>query len=423
MKSYILKNARVIDPGRNIDSVGDIGVCGKLIEEPSRLKDPEVIDLKGKVLSPGFIDLHVHLRQPGNTQAETIATGTAAAAAGGFTSVVAMPNTTPAADNAGAIEYLRQVAASQGVVHVLPCGNMTKDGKGEEMAGIGSLKSAGVVALSDDGKCIQDHALMRHVVEYAKSFNLPILDHCEDNYLAAGGVMHEGKWSVLLGMNGMSGAAEELMIARNIILARQIDWQIHMQHVSVKESVELLRAARARGIKVTGEATPHHISLTDECIKHYDTNYKMNPPLRSESDRLAVIEGIADGTLTAIATDHAPHTRTAKEVEFDSAPCGIVGLETALPVSYTILVKGGVIALPQLIKLFTTGPAEILRFADYSLAVGNVADITVIDPAAEYTVDKNTFRTKSRNTPFHGMPVQCRPVLTMVAGKIVHKEL
>ena len=423
MKSYILKNARVIDPGRNIDSVGDIGVCGKLIEEPSRLKDPEVIDLKGKVLSPGFIDLHVHLRQPGNTQAETIATGTAAAAAGGFTSVVAMPNTTPAADNAGAIEYLRQVAASQGVVHVRPCGNMTKDGKGEEMAGIGSLKSAGVVALSDDGKCIQDHALMRHVVEYAKSFNLPILDHCEDNYLAAGGVMHEGKWSVLLGMNGMSGAAEELMIARNIILARQIDWQIHMQHVSVKESVELLRAARARGIKVTGEATPHHISLTDECIKHYDTNYKMNPPLRSESDRLAVIEGIADGTLTAIATDHAPHTRTAKEVEFDSAPCGIVGLETALPVSYTILVKGGVIALPQLIKLFTTGPAEILRFADYSLAVGNVADITVIDPAAEYTVDKNTFRTKSRNTPFHGMPVQCRPVLTMVAGKIVHKEL
>ena len=423
MKSSILKNARVIDPGRNIDSIGDIGVCDGRIEEPAKLKAPEVIDLAGKVLSPGFIDLHVHLRQPGNTQAETIATGTAAAAAGGFTSVVAMPNTTPAADNAGAIEYLRQVAATQGVVHVLPCGNMTKEGKGQEMAGIGSLKSAGVVALSDDGKCIQDHALMRHVVEYAKSFGLPILDHCEDQHLAANGVMHEGKWSVLLGMNGMSGAAEELMIARNIILARQIDWHIHMQHVSVKESVELLRAARAKGIPVSGEATPHHISLTDECIKHYDTNYKMNPPLRSESDRLAVIEGLADGTLTAIATDHAPHTRTAKEVEFDSAPCGIVGLETALPVSYTILVKGGVIDLPRLIRLFTAGPAEILRFKDCTLAAGNVADITVIDPAAEYTVDKNTFRTKSRNTPFHGMRVQCRPVLTMVAGKIVHQEL
>lgn len=423
MSEYILKNARVIDPGSNVDSIGDIGVSGKIIEAPEKLKKPQVIDLKGKVLSPGFIDLHVHLRQPGNTQAETIATGTAAAAAGGFTSIVAMPNTSPAADNAGAIEFLRQNAAAQGVVHVLPCGNMTKEGKGQEMAGIGSLKSAGVVALSDDGKCIQDHALMRHVVEYAKSFGLPILDHCEDNQLAAGGVMHEGKWSVLLGMRGISGASEELMIARNIILARQIDWQIHMQHVSVKESVKLLRSARAEGIKVTGEATPHHISLTDECIKRYDTNYKMNPPLRSESDRLAVIEGIADGTLTAIATDHAPHTRTAKEVEFDSAPCGIVGLETAVPVSFTILVKEGVITLPHLIRLFTTGPAEILCFEHYDLAVGSPADITVIDPEARYTIDKNTFRTKSRNTPFHGMSVQCRPVLTMVEGKIVHQEL
>ena len=300
---------------------------------------------------------------------------------------------------------------------------MTKEGKGQEMSGIGSLKSAGVVALSDDGRCIQDHALMRHVVEYAKSFELPILDHCEDNQLAAGGVMHEGKWSVLLGMRGISGASEELMIARNIILARQIGWQIHMQHVSVKESVKLLRSARAEGINVTGEATPHHISLTDECIKRYDTNYKMNPPLRSESDRIAVIEGIADGTLTAIATDHAPHTRTAKEVEFDSAPCGIVGLETAVPVSYTILVKAGVITLPHLIRLFTTGPAEILRFKNYGLSIGSVADITVIDPEAQYTIDKNTFRSKSRNTPFHGMKVQCRPVLTMVAGKIVHREL
>ena len=423
MSEYIFKNARVIDPGNNIDSLGDIGVSGNLIEAPEKLKKPQVIDLEGKVLAPGFIDLHVHLRQPGNTQAETIATGTAAAAAGGFTSIVAMPNTTPAADNAGAIEFLRQNAAAQGVVHVLPCGNMTKEGKGQEMSGIGSLKSAGVVALSDDGRCIQDHALMRHVVEYAKSFELPILDHCEDNQLAAGGVMHEGKWSVLLGMRGISGASEELMIARNIILARQIDWQIHMQHVSVKESVKLLRAARAEGIKVTGEATPHHISLTDEYIKRYDTNYKMNPPLRSESDRLAVIEGIADGTLTAIATDHAPHTRTAKEVEFDSAPCGIVGLETAVPVSYTILVWEGVITLPHLVRLFTIGPAEILRFNNYGLSVGSTADITVIDPEARYTIDKNTFRSKSRNTPFHGMEVQCRPVLTMVAGKIVHQEL
>ena len=246
MKSYIFRNARVIDPVRNIDASGDIGVADGRFAEPASLRNAEQIDLAGKVLTPGFIDLHVHLRQPGNNMAETIASGTAAAAAGGFTSVVAMPNTNPPADTAGAIEYLRQTAAQKGVVRVLPCGCMTKNYAGEEMAGIGSLKAAGVVALSDDGRCIQDHALMRHVVEYAKSFNLPILDHCEDKCLAAGGVMHEGKWSVLLGMMGISGAAEELMVARNIILARNVGWKIHMQHVSVKESVELLRNARAK---------------------------------------------------------------------------------------------------------------------------------------------------------------------------------
>ncbi len=422
MKEYLFRNARVIDPGNGIDSIGDIGVRDGYIERPEKLKNPLVFDLTGKVLSPGFIDLHVHLRQPGNTQAETIATGTAAAAAGGFTSIVAMPNTTPAADNAGAIEFLRQNAASQGVVRVLPCGNMTREGKGLEMAGIGSLKSAGVVALSDDGCCIQNHALMRHVVEYAKAFDLPILDHCEDKQLAENGVMHEGKWSVLLGMNGISGAAEELMVARNIILARQIDWHIHMQHVSVKESVELLRSARARKIKVSGEATPHHLALTDECIKRYDTNYKMNPPLRDESDRQALIAGVADGTISAIATDHAPHTRTAKEVEFDSAPFGIIGLETALPVCYTVLVNSGAVDLPGLIRLFTCGPAEVLRFNHYDLSPGSAADLTVIDPAAKFTIDRDSFLSKARNTPFHGMPVQCRVEMTMVGGKIVYQR-
>ena len=289
-KSYIFKGARVIDPARGVDAVMDIGVAEGRVVDPGQIANPEVVDLSGKILSPGFIDLHVHLRQPGNNMAETIASGTAAAAAGGFTSIVAMPNTNPPADTAGAIEFLRQTAAQKGVVHVLPCGCMTKNYEGREMAGIGSLKAAGVVALSDDGRCIQDHSLMRHVVEYAKSFNLPILDHCEEKTLAADGVMNEGKWSVLLGMNGISGASEELMVARNIILARQIGWKIHMQHVSVKESVELLRNARAKGIPVSGEATPHHLTLTDECIKTYSTNYKMNPPLRSEEDRLALIE-------------------------------------------------------------------------------------------------------------------------------------
>ena len=418
--NYILKNARIIDPGRGIDAVGDIGIENGLVADPGKVKKPTVMDLAGKVLTPGFIDLHVHLRQPGNTMAETIASGTAAAAAGGFTSVVAMPNTSPAADTAGAIEYLRQSAARTGVVRVLPCGCMTKGYAGQEMAGIGSLKTAGVVALSDDGKCIQDHALMRHVVEYAKSFGLPILDHCEDNYLAAGGVMHEGKWSVLLGMNGMNGAAEELMISRNIILARQIGWSIHMQHVSVKESVELLRKARAEGIAVTGEATPHHLSLTDENIKKYDTNYKMNPPLRSEEDRQALIQGVADGTITAIATDHAPHTATAKLVEFDHAPFGIIGLETALSVTYTVLVDSGIMQLPEYVKRLTTGPAEILRMKGYDLAEGKAADIAVFDPEAEYVIDPAKFKSKSRNTPFGGRKVKCRPLFTFVGGKLAY---
>lgn len=422
MKNYIFRNARVIDPVRNIDASGDIGVADGRFVEPASLRNAEQIDLAGKVLAPGFIDLHVHLRQPGNNMAETIASGTAAAAAGGFTSVVAMPNTNPPADTAGAIEYLRQTAAQKGVVRVLPCGCMTKNYAGEEMAGIGSLKAAGVVALSDDGRCIQNHALMRHVVEYAKSFNLPILDHCEDKCLAAGGVMHEGKWSVLLGMMGISGAAEELMVARNIILARNVGWKIHMQHVSVKESVELLRNARAKGIPVTGEATPHHLTLTDECIKKYDTNYKMNPPLRSEEDRLALIEGVADGTITAIATDHAPHTMTAKMVEFDEAPFGIIGLETALSLTYGELVAKGVISLPELVKKFTAGPAEILGMENYSLAEGNPADLVVFDPEEHYTIDKEKFKSNSRNTPFDGWEVQCRVKLTMVGGKIVYHE-
>ena len=422
MSELLLKNARIIDPVRNIDEIGDLAVADGVIVEASELKNPEVIDLTGKVLSPGFIDVHVHLRQPGNTTAETIASGSAAAAAGGFTSIVAMPNTNPSADTAGAIEYLRRIAAEQAIVKVLPCGNMTKGGKGEEMAGIGSLKNAGVVALSDDGKCIQDHSLMRHVVEYAKSFELPILDHCEENTLAAGGVMNEGKWSVLLGMNGISKASEELIIARNIMFARETGWKIHMQHVSTRDSVDMIRRARAKGIPVTGEATPHHLTLTDECVKKFDTNYKMNPPLRSEDDRQALIEGVADGTITVIATDHAPHTQTAKLVEFDHAPFGIIGLETALPVCFTQLVVPGIITIPQLVAKLTAGPAEVLGIKDYDLSIGKAADITVFDPEAEYVVDKDKFFSKARNTPFDGMSVRGKINLTVVDGKIVYRQ-
>lgn len=424
MSELLLKNGRVIDPINHTDSNGDIGIADGIIVEPSQLHNPQCIDVSGKIISPGFIDLHVHLRQPGNTSAETIATGTAAAAAGGFTSIVAMPNTNPAADNAGAIELIKQIAATQGKVKVLPCGSMTKGGNGTEMAGIGALKKTGVIALSDDGHCVQDHALMRHIVEYAKSFGLPILDHCEDYSLAHGGVMHEGKWSVLLGMNGISSASEELMISRNIMLARQINWKIHMQHVSCKESVELLREARKRNVPVTGEATPHHIALTDECIKWFDTNYKMNPPLRAESDRQALIAGLADGTITVIATDHAPHTATAKLVEFDNAPFGIIGLETALGVCFTeLVVKTQALTIPQLINKFTVGPAEVLGWHRYGLNVGSPADITVFDPVATWKVDKNLFLSKARNTPFDGMQLTGKTVLTIVDGKIVYQQL
>ena len=422
MKEILFKNARVIDPARNLDAVGDVGIAEGKFAAPGALKSPEVIDLTGKVLSPGFIDIHVHLRQPGNTTAETVASGSRAAAAGGFTSIVAMPNTNPPADTAGAIEYLRRAAEEQAVVRVLPCGNMSKGGKGEEMAGIGSLKAAGVVALSDDGRCIQDHSLMRHVVEYAKSFDLPILDHCEEVTLAAGGVMNEGKWSVLLGMNGIAGASEELIVARNILFAKQIDWRIHMQHVSTAGSAEMLRRARAEGIPVSGEATPHHLTLTDECIKYFDTNYKMNPPLRSESDRQALIQAVADGTITVIATDHAPHTATAKLVEFDNAPFGIIGLETAFPLCFTELVSSGVIPLEKLIPKFTVGPAEVLGLRNYSLSEGNPADVTVIDPNAEYVIDKEKFFSKSRNTPFDGRTVRGRVEMTMVGGRIVYRD-
>ncbi len=421
--SYILKGGRVVDPARGIDAVMDIGVSNGRIVDPAKIKNPEIIKVKKLVVAPGFTDLHVHLRQPGNTTAETIATGTMAAAAGGFTGIVAMPNTNPPADSAGTIEYIRRHTELYGVVRVYPSGCMTKEQKGEEMAGIGSLKSAGIVAVSDDGKCIQNHELMRHVVEYSKSFGLPILDHCEDAFLKGEGVMNEGKWSTLLGMRGISSAAEELMVARDIILARMIGWKIHVQHVSAKESVELIRNARKRGIMISAEATPHHISLTDENIKKFDTNYKMNPPLRSEEDRLAVIEGLRDGTITVIATDHAPHTATDKLVEFDYAPFGIVGLETAIPVCLAELYHEKILSMSDFVAKFTVGPAEVLGMDFGTLAEGKPADITIIDTERKFCVDAAKFRSKSRNTPFHGMEFRGKAAATIVGGRFVFDEI
>lgn len=419
---YILSGGRVVDPSQGIDGVMDIGVANGIIVAPGEITNPEIIDLSGKVIAPGFIDIHVHLRQPGNTGAETIATGTRAAAAGGFTGVLAMPNTRPCCDSAGTIEIIKRESERHARVRVYTCGCLSKDMEGKEMAPIGSLKNAGVMALSDDGCCIQDHNLMRHVVAYAKSFGLPILDHCEEESLKGDGVMHEGKWSVLLGMQGIPGAAEEIIVQRNIILAKTIDWKIHIQHVSTRESVDMIRRARARGIRVTAEATPHHIALTDENIKRFDTNYKMNPPLRSEEDRQGVIEGLRDGTITIIATDHAPHTRTQKEAEFDIAPFGIIGLETAIPVCMTELYHTGILTLSELVAKFTAGPAELLGLEVGTLKCGSHADITIIDPDLEFVYDVNQSYSKSRNTPFNGMKFKGCAIGTVVNGNFVFGE-
>ena len=422
-KEFILSGGKVVDPFTGIEAIMDIGVKDGKIADPKTLKNAEKIDVSGKIVAPGFIDLHVHLREPGNCAAETIETGTKAAAAGGFTTIVAMPNTSPAADTAAAIEYLSFHAAQNGVVKVYPCGCMTKEIKGEEMAPIGSLKNARVAALSDDGRGIQNHELMKHIVQYAKSMDLPILDHCEDDNLKGDGVMHEGVWSTLLGMKGMSAASEELMVARNIIFARDVDWKVHLQHLSSKESVEQVRVARKRGIPVSAEVSPHHLSLIDECIKKFDTNYKMNPPLRSEEDRQALIAGLADGTITVIATDHAPHTPTAKMVEFDYAPFGIIGLETAISVCLKELYHSGVLSISDFVAKFTSGPADVLGLTNRGFKSGNDADITIIDTDKEITIDADKFQSKSRNTPFDGMTFRGKATATIVDGKFVFNEL
>ncbi|OQA83593.1 MAG: Dihydroorotase [Lentisphaerae bacterium ADurb.Bin242] len=419
----IYRGARVVDPSRKIDDVMDIGVENGVFADPSAWKDAEIVDLSGYVLAPGFIDMHVHLRQPGKTGAETIHTGTRAAAAGGFTAVVSMPNTSPCADNPGTIHSIRTYAESEGAVKVLPCGAMTKNLEGQEMSGIGGLKAAGVVALSDDGKCIQNHELMRHVIEYSRTFSLPILDHCEDSILASGGVMHEGHWSVFLGMKGISPASEELMVVRDIILARMADWKVHIQHISCRNAIESVRRARKEGIRVSAEATPHHIALTDEEIKKFDSNYKMNPPLRSEEDRKALLEGLRDGTITVIATDHAPHTETDKTVEFDYAPFGIIGLETAVNICFTELYHTGILTLSDLISKFTKGPADVLGLPLGSLEIGHAADITVLEPEAKGVVDSSDFLSKSRNTPFNGYQYTGRAVATIVNGKCVFSRI
>jgi len=405
-----IKNGHVIDPANGIDEIRDICIAAGKIAAAS--DDNEVIDATGKLVVPGLIDMHVHLREPGRSDKETVETGTLCAARGGFTSVVCMPNTSPVADNTGTIAFIKQRTAH---VNVFPTGAITKELKGEELAPIGSLKKAGIVAITDDGHCVQNNDLMRRAVEYAKMFDLPVLDHCQDYNLVADGVVHEGYWSNALGLRGWPATGEDVIVARNILLAELTDWCIHCQHITSARSVQLIREAKQRDVKISAEACPHHFTLTDECVKTYDTNFKMNPPLRTERDRQALLEGLADGTIEIIGSDHAPHCNYEKEVEFDVAPFGITGLETELALSLE-LVRKKLLTMPALIEKFTTKPATLLRLKKGTLSVGADADVTIIDPDFEWTYDVTQSASKSRNSPFHGWPLRGKALRTIIGG-------
>jgi dihydroorotase len=419
-RSCNIRGGRVIDPASGRDEVGDIFIAeGKFATAP--VPGAAEIDARGLVVCPGFIDMHVHLREPGHGAKETIATGTRAAAAGGFTSVVAMPNTHPVADHPGIIAWMEERAAEVGVVNVFTTGAITVGSQGEQLAPIGAMAAAGIVAVTDDGRCVQSHEVMRRAAEYAGMFGLPVLDHCQDASLAGPeAVMHEGFWSTILGLPGWPRMAEEIMVARDAMLSAATGTKIHCQHLSSAGSVRLLREAKAQGIALSGEVCPHHIALTDEALQGYDTSFKMNPPLREQADIDALLGGIADGTIGILATDHAPHAVYEKEVEFAAAPFGIVGLETAVAIFCEILLhRHRVVELPRLVAMLTINPARLLALDRGTLAAGAAGDVTILDPDREWVVDSEQFASKGRSTPFNGWELRGRALRTIVGGRTV----
>jgi dihydroorotase len=422
----LIRGGRVIDPSRGGDGIADLLLSGGRVEGVGRNipagDGVVVIDATGKIVAPGLIDLHVHLREPGQEDIETVASGAMAAAAGGFSAVCAMPNTDPVTDNQAAVGFIVSQAQRAGKARVYPIGAVSLGQKGQQLAEFGELVGAGAVAVSDDGKPVVSSHLMRTALEYAKTFGIPVADHCEDPTLAQGGAMHEGIVSTRLGLKGVPAAAEEIMVARDIILAELTGGHVHLCHMSTRGSVELIRRAKDKGLRVTAEACPHHFSLTHERCEGYDTNAKMNPPLREAADREAIREGLRDGTIDVIATDHAPHHYDAKEREFDDAPNGIIGLETALGLAITELVDTGVLTLSELVRRMSTTPARIFNLPGGTLAVGAPADVVVFDPAAEWEVQPGAFFSKSRNTPFAGRRLRGRADLTVVRGEIVFER-
>ena len=416
----MIKGGRIIDPANQRDEIGDLMIVDGVIASDFYEREAEIIDASGLIVTPGLIDMHVHLREPGFGWKETIESGARAAAAGGFTTIVSMPNTSPVADSASTVTWINDRAAETACVRVLPAGAISKNLAGEELAPIGSLAQVGVVAITDDGHCIQNNELMRRAVEYARMVGVPVLDHCQDYNLVGNGVVHEGYWSTLLGLPGWPAAGEEAIVARNILLAELCDHHIHCQHISAAGSVRLLREARGRGVKISGEVCPHHIALTDDAVENFDTNAKMNPPLRTRTDVDALLGGIADGTLDILASDHAPHAKFEKEVEFDRAPFGIVGLETELGIFIDLLVhKTSTLSWPRLIEMFTANPARLLNLQAGTLSPGAAGDVTLIDPELEWTVSADRFETLSCNTPFDGWKLKGRAVRTIVGGATV----
>ncbi|HZS53300.1 MAG TPA: dihydroorotase [Bryobacteraceae bacterium] len=422
MSRLIIKNGRVVDPSASLERVCDVAIEDGIVQHVGdnlSAAGAEEFDASGLVVAPGFIDMHVHLREPGFEHAETIESGSRAAAAGGFTSVCCMPNTQPVNDSANVTSYILDRARRFAVVNVFPIGSITKNSAGEELSAIASMKQAGAVAISDDGKPVMNARLARRAMEYARSLGLPYIEHCEDLNLSAGGNMHEGIESTRLGIRGIPRSSEDVMVARDLILAELTGCRYHVAHLSSKYSVEMVAFAKARGLSVTAEATPHHFVLADTDMPAYDSNYKMKPPLRETSDVSAVLQGLKSGAIEAIATDHAPHPGAEKMQEFERCPFGIIGLETAIGLSLERLYHTGAISLSKLVSLFTAGPAGILSLEQGSLRPGSSGDVTIFGLNHEWTYDVNRSPSKSRNTPFHGRKFKGGPIATIVAGKIV----
>ncbi len=423
MKPVLLTGGRVIDPSRDVDQIADVLLAdGKIESVGSGLIGPEgiqTVDVAGRVVAPGLVDVHVHLREPGREDAETVATGARAAAAGGFTAICAMPNTDPVTDNQAAVGFIVKQGAAARAARVYPIGAISLGQKGEHLAEFGELVQAGAVAVSDDGHPVVSSHLMRTALEYAQTFDVPVVDHCEDPSLAHGGAMHEGVVSTQLGLKGIPSAAEAIMVARDILLAELTGGHVHICHVSARQSVDLIRQGKDRGVNVTAEATPHHFALTHDACANYDTNTKMNPPLRELADVEAIRVGLEDGTIDAIATDHAPHHYETKDRDFDEAPFGVVGLETALGLGISELVTPGLLTLPQLIRRMSTDPARIFHLPGGTLQPGMPADLCIFDPEARWVVEPDRFYSKSRNTPFAGRWLQGRVEGTFVGGERV----